>query len=326
MEYTKLGRSGLEVSRLCLGTMGFGTPGEWIHDWVIDEQASREVVKTALDAGINFFDTADVYSQGGSERILGKHLKDMARRDEIVLATKVNGRMHEGPNGEGLSRKHIMSAIDASLERLGTDYVDLYIIHRWDYTTPIEETMEALNDVVRSGKARYIGASAMFAWQFLEALHVSEKHGWSKFISMQDHYNLLYREEEREMLPLCRAKGIGVTPYSPLAAGRLARDWDSTSERAKSDFVARQKYDATEQTDRRIVDAMGQVAEAHGVPRAQVALAWLLAQEPVASPLIGATRTSHITSALPALELELSDDDKALLEEHYVPHAVVGAA
>ncbi|MEL4503441.1 aldo/keto reductase [Luteococcus sp. H138] len=326
MQYTKLGHTGLEVSRICLGTMGFGQPGRWIHDWVIDEDASREVMRTALDAGINFFDTADVYSLGGSEEILGKHLKQMANRDEIVLATKVHGTMHEGPNGHGLSRKHIMSAIDASLTRLGTDYVDLYIIHRWDYDTPIEETMEALNDVVRSGKARYIGASAMFAWQFLEALHVSEKHGWSRFISMQNHYNLLYREEEREMLPLCRAKGIGVTPYSPLAAGRLARDWNSSSQRAESDVIAKQKYDSTQDTDRKIVDAVGLVAEQRSVPRAQVALAWLLSRDPVAAPLIGGTKPEHITSALPALELELTADECAALEEHYVPHQVVGAS
>ncbi len=326
MEYTKLGHTGLDVSRFCLGTMGFGIPGHWIHDWVIGEDESRAVVKTALDAGINFFDTANVYSQGDSEEILGKHLRELANRDDIVLATKVHGHMRKAPNGGGLSRKHIMAEIDASLKRLGTDYVDLYIIHRWDYATPIEETMEALNDVVRAGKARYIGASAMFAWQFLEALHVSESHGWAKFISMQNHYNLLYREEEREMLPLCRAKGIGVTPYSPLAAGRLARDWNSTSKRAESDFIAKQKYDSTAEQDKAIVDAVGRIAEERGVTRAQVALAWLLAQEPVCSPLIGATKPEHITSALPALEIKLTADECAALEADYVPHAVVGAS
>ena len=325
MEYVKLGSTGLDVSRLCLGTMGFGDPERWIHQWVLEEDAARPVIKHALDAGINFFDTANVYSIGRSEEILGKALVDYAKRDEIVLATKVHGRMHEGPNGAGLSRKAILAEVEASLQRLGTDYIDLYIIHRWDYTVPIEETMQALNDVVRSGKVRYIGASAMFAWQFLQAQHVAEKNGWTKFISMQNHYNLLYREEEREMMPLLRATGVASTPYSPLAAGRLTRDWDADTERARTDATAKAKYDSTESTDRAIVEQVAKIAEQRGVPRVHVALAWLLAKEPVVSPLIGATRNSHIDGALGALELELTADEIAALEAPYVPHEVVGA-
>lgn len=325
MEYVKLGSSGLEVSRLCLGTMGFGDPQRWIHPWVLEEEASRPVIKHALDAGITFFDTANVYSLGRSEEILGKALVDYATRDEIVLATKVHGRMHEGPNGGGLSRKAILSEVEKSLQRLGTDYIDLYIIHRWDYTVPIEETMQALNDVVRSGKVRYIGASAMFAWQFLQAQHVAETHGWTKFISMQNHYNLLYREEEREMMPLLRELGVASTPYSPLAAGRLTRDWEADTDRARTDTTAKAKYDSTESTDRAIVEQVATIAEQRGVPRVHVALAWLLAKDPVVSPLIGATKNSHIDSALGALELELTTEEIAALEAPYVPHEVVGA-
>lgn len=325
MEYVKLGSSGLEVSRLCLGTMGFGDPHRWIHPWVLEEEASRPVIKHALDAGITFFDTANVYSLGRSEEILGKALVDYATRDEIVLATKVHGRMHEGPNGGGLSRKAILSEVEKSLQRLGTDYIDLYIIHRWDYTVPIEETMQALNDVVRSGKVRYIGASAMFAWQFLQAQHVAETHGWTKFISMQNHYNLLYREEEREMMPLLRELGVASTPYSPLAAGRLTRDWEADTDRARTDTTAKAKYDSTESTDRAIVEQVATIAEQRGVPRVHVALAWLLAKDPVVSPLIGATKNSHIDSALGALELELTTEEIAALEAPYVPHEVVGA-
>ncbi|MGJ6981343.1 aldo/keto reductase [Aestuariimicrobium soli] len=325
MDHVKLGRSGLEVSRLCLGAMGFGDPGQQMHGgWVIDEAASREVVRHALDLGVTFFDTANVYGRGRSEEILGKALVDFAPRDEIVLATKVHGRMFDGPNGGGLSRKMILSQIDASLKRLGTDYVDLYIIHRFDPTTPIEETMSALNDVVRSGRARYLGASAMWAWQFHEAMHVAETNGWERFISMQNHYNLLYREEEREMMPLLRAKGVASTPYSPLAAGRLTRDWDATTARAQTDEIARGKYDSTEADDRAIVEAVARVAERHGVPRVQVALAWLLAKQPVVAPIIGATKASHLDQALPALDLTLDDADLAELEQPYGPHAVVG--
>lgn len=325
MEYTKLGTTGLDVSRICLGTMGFGDPSRWIHQWVLDEERSRPVIRKALDHGITFFDTANVYSIGRSEEILGKALKDMANRDEIVIATKVHGRMHEGPNGAGLSRKAIMSEIDKSLQRLQTDYVDLYIIHRWDYDTPIEETMEALNDIVRSGKARYIGASAMFAWQFQKAMHVAETHGWTRFVSMQNHLNLLYREEEREMLPLCRAEGIGVTPYSPLASGRLTRDWSSEkTARSETDQIAKSKYDATAETDRQVVERVAEVAERLGVLRTHVALAWLLRKDPVVAPIVGATRESHLEDAIGAFDVHLTAEDVAYLEEPYVPHPVVG--
>src|SRR3954463_9527981 len=254
MEYTKLGNTGMDVSRICLGCMGFGDAERWVHKWVLNEESSRPVIQKALDLGINFFDTANVYSLGMSEEILGRALRDLAHRDEVVIATKVHGRMREGPNGAGLSRKAILSEIDQSLKRLGTEYVDLYQIHRWDNQTPIEETMAALHDVVKAGKARYIGASAMWAWQFQKALRVAETHGWTRFVSMQDHLNLIYREEEREMLPLCRAEGIGAIPYSPLAAGRLTRDWSSESTlRAETDQVAKSKYGASSETDQRVV-------------------------------------------------------------------------
>ena len=323
MEYVKLGRTGLDVSRLCVGGMGFGDPA-WMHKWVLEEDAARPVIRKAVESGINFFDTANVYSLGRSEEILGKALHDFAKRDEIVLATKVHGRMHDGPNGQGLSRKAIMAELDNSLRRLGTDYVDLYIIHRWDYATPIEETMSALNDAVRAGKVRYLGASAMFAWQLLTALNVADAHGWSRFVSMQNHYNLIYREEEREMMPLLRAQGMASTPYSPLAAGRLTRDWSDTTKRFETDTIARGKYDATESTDRRIVEEVGRIAQEHGVPRVQIALAWLLSKEPVVAPIIGATKDEHIDNAVAALEVELTPDEIAALEEPYAPHAIVG--
>lgn len=323
MEYVKLGRTGLDVSRLCVGAMGFGDPA-WMHKWVLEEDAARPVIRKAVESGVNFFDTANVYSLGRSEEILGKALHDFAKRDEIVLATKVHGRMHDGPNGQGLSRKAIMAELDNSLRRLGTDYVDLYIIHRWDYATPIEETMSALNDAVRAGKVRYLGASAMFAWQLLTALNVADAHGWSRFVSMQNHYNLIYREEEREMMPLLRAQGMASTPYSPLAAGRLTRDWSDTTKRFETDTIARGKYDATESTDRRIVEEVGRIAQEHGVPRVQIALAWLLSKEPVVAPIIGATKDEHIDNAVAALEVELTPDEIAALEEPYAPHAIVG--
>jgi len=321
MDYTKLGHTGLDVSRLCLGCMGFGDAEHWFHKWVLDEENSRPIIKKALELGINFFDTANVYSIGVSEEILGRALKDFAQRDEVVIATKVRGKMHDGPNGEGLSRKAILSEIDHSLTRLGTDYVDLYQIHRWDDDTPIEETMEALHDVVRAGKARYIGASAMFAWQFQQALHVAETHGWTRFVSMQDHLNLIYREEEREMLPLCRAEGIGVIPYSPLASGRLTRDWSAESTlRSETDQIAKSKYDATADTDRRVAE----IADKQGVPRVHIALAWLLQKEPVTAPIIGATTITHLADAVGALSVTLAQDEVAYLEEPYVPHPIVG--
>jgi aryl-alcohol dehydrogenase-like predicted oxidoreductase len=325
MEYTKLGNTGMDVSRICLGCMGFGDATRWVHKWVLNEENSRPVIKRAIELGINFFDTANVYSSGTSEEILGRALRDFAKRDEVVIATKVHGKMHDGPNSSGLSRKAILSEIDNSLQRLGMDYVDLYIIHRWDYNTPIEETMEALHDVVRAGKARYIGASAMWAWQFHKALHVAEQHGWTRFVSMQDHLNLIYREEEREMLPLCRAEGIGVTPYSPLASGRLTRDWSSESTlRSETDQVAKSKYDATAATDQQIVQRVAELAEKHGVPRVHIAIAWLLQKRPVTAPIVGATKTSHLEDAAGALSVKLTQEEVAYLEEPYVPHPIVG--
>lgn len=325
MEYTKLGSTGLDVSRLCLGCMGFGDAERWIHQWVLDEENSRPVIRRALEMGINFFDTANVYSLGASEEILGRALRDFAKRDEVVIATKLHGKMRDGPNGSGLSRKAIMSEIDHSLKRLGTDYIDLYQIHRWDYDTPIEETMEALHDLVRAGKVRYIGASAMFAWQFQRALYVAEKHGWTRFVSMQDHLNLLYREEEREMLPLCRAEGIGVIPYSPLASGRLTRaESAEKTVRAATDQIAKSKYDATADADQLVVQRVAELAEKRGVQRVHIALAWLLQKTPVAAPIIGATKVGHLEDALGALAVKLSAEEVAFLEEPYVPHRIVG--
>lgn len=324
MEYVKLGNTGLDVSRFCLGCMSFGEAEKWIHQWVLNEEQSRSIIKKALDLGINFFDTANVYSMGTSEEFLGRALKDYANRDEVVLATKVHGRMHKGPNGAGLSRKAIMSEIDKSLKRLGTDYIDLYIIHRWDYNTPIEETMEALHDVVKAGKARYIGASAMYAWQFQKALHVAEKNNWTRFVSMQNHYNLLYREEEREMLPLCKEENIGVTPYSPLASGRLTRDWAESTYRSKTDQIQKSKYDATADADRLVAERVGTLAEKHSVPRIHIALSWLLSKENITAPIIGATKISHLEDAVGSLSLKLTDEDIAFLEEPYVPHSIVG--
>lgn len=325
MEYVRLGSTGMKVSRICLGCMGFGDAGRWIHKWVLDEEASRPVIKKALELGINFFDTANVYSIGASEEILGRALKDFAKRDEVIIATKVHGRMRDDPNGAGLSRKAILTEIDNSLRRLGTDYVDLYQIHRWDYETPIEETMEALNDVVRAGKARYIGASAMWAWQFQKALHVAEKHGWPRFVSMQNHYNLIYREEEREMMPLCREEGIGTIPYSPLASGRLTRDGSATSTlRAETDQFQKMKYDASSEIDRPIVERVAELAQKYGVSWAHIALAWLLQKEPVAAPIVGATKIVHLEEAVGALAVTLSREDVTYLEEPYVPHRIVG--
>jgi 1-deoxyxylulose-5-phosphate synthase len=325
VEYAKLGSTGMDVSRICLGCMGFGDAERWIHKWVLDEESSRPIIQKALELGINFFDTANVYSIGRSEEILGRALREFADRDEVVIATKLHGQMREGPNGQGLSRKAILSEIDHSLKRLGTDYVDLYQIHRWDYQTPIEETMEALHDVVKAGKARYIGASAMFAWQFQKALHVAEKHGWTRFVSMQDHLNLIYREEEREMLPLCREEKIGVIPYSPLASGRLTRDWSSeTTLRSETDRIAKTKYDATADTDRQVIERVAELADKHEVPRVHIALAWLLQKKPVTAPIVGATKITHLEAAVAALSVTLAEDEVTYLEEPYTPHPIVG--
>ena len=324
MDYVKLGNTGLDVSRLCLGCMSYGAPDRGSHAWTLPEDQARPFIKAALERGINFFDTANIYSDGASEEILGRALKDFARRDEVVVATKVHGRMRPGPNGAGLSRRAIMAEIDNSLRRLGLDHVDLYQIHRWDNGTPIEETMEALHDVVKAGKARYIGASSMFAWQFAKAMHVAERHGWTRFVSMQNHVNLLYREEEREMLPLCAAQGIGVIPWSPLARGKLTRPWGGDSPRAQLDQYSRTLYAATEAADRKVVDALGQVAAARGAPMAQVALAWLLSKSVVTAPIIGATRMRHLDDAVAALAFKLTADEVKALEAPYVPHAVAG--
>jgi len=324
MKYTKLGRTGLDVSRLCLGCMSYGEPDRGAHTWTLGEAASRPFFRKALDLGINFFDTADVYSAGSSEEIVGRALLEYARRGEVVIATKVNQRMHKGPNGAGLSRKAIFAAIDASLKRLGTDFVDLYQIHRWDPTVPIEETLEALNDVVRAGKALHIGASSMFAWQFAKSLHVSQTRGWARFATMQNYVNLLYREEEREMLPLCKAEGIGVMPWSPLARGRLTRDWDAASARVETDEFGRTLYALTPDADRRVAEALAVVATRLGRPRAQVALAWLLAKSEVTAPIVGATRLEQLDDVVAALTLELGAEDIAELEAPYVPHPVIG--
>ncbi|MEV5151188.1 aldo/keto reductase [Streptomyces werraensis] len=321
MQYVKLGSTGLEVSRVCLGCMTYGDPGRGNHEWTLDEEASRPLIRQALEAGITFFDTANVYSDGTSEEIVGRALRDFARRDDVVLATKVHGRMRPGPNGAGLSRKAIMTELDHSLRRLGTDYVDLYQIHRWDPHTPVEETMEALHDVVKTGKVRYIGASSMYAWQFSKAQYTAELRGWTKFVSMQNHYNLLYREEEREMLPLCADQGVGVLPWSPLARGRLTRDWDVTTERSATDQFGSTLY---QEGDRAIVEAVARVAEARGVPRAQVALAWLLRQDTVTAPVVGAAKPSHIEDAVAAVDLTLTDKELEELAEPYTPHPIAG--
>ena len=324
MEYVNLGRTGLEVSRICLGCMSYGGGNRGNHAWSLGEEESRPFIKRALEAGINFFDTANRYSLGDSEEILGRAMKDFARRDEVVIATKVYGRMRPGPNGAGLSRKAIFAEIDASLRRLGMDYVDLYQIHRWDYDTPIEETLEALHDVVKAGKARYIGASSMHAWQFARALAAAERHGWTRFVSMQNLVNLLYREEEREMLPLCAAEGIGVIPWSPQARGKLSRDWDYTSIRTETDEAMARLFAKSEDADKRVVERVTAIAAARGIPRAQVALAWLLAKPVITAPIVGATKLQHLDDALAAVNVKPSDEEIASLEEPYTPHEVVG--
>ncbi|MGH6817399.1 MAG: aldo/keto reductase [Methylovirgula sp.] len=323
MDYVKLGHTGLEVSRVCLGCMTFGVADRGQHPWTLDEAESRPILKKALDLGINFFDTANVYSDGTSEEIVGRVLKDLGKRDEVVIATKVHGRMRPGPNGTGLSRRAILAEIDNSLRRLGTDFVDLYQIHRWDPNVPIAETLEALHDVVKSGKARYIGASSMYAWQFAKALYTSRLHGWTEFVSMQNHLNLLNREEEREMLPLCIDQNVAVLPWSPLARGRLARDWDESTERQRTDVFGKTLYGVSN-SDRDIVARVGEIAKARGVPRAQVALAWLLRKNGVTSPIIGASKPRHLDDAVAALSLHLSADEIAKLESPYVPHPIVG--
>jgi len=323
MEYVKLGSTGLDVSPICLGCMSYGEPGRGPHPWSLDEEASRPFFRQAIEAGINFFDTADVYSAGSSEEITGRALKDFARREEIVLATKVHGRMRPGPNGAGLSRKAIMTGIDASLARLGTDYVDLYQIHRWDPRVPVEETLEALHDVVKSGKARYIGASSMYAWQFSKALYLADARGWTRFATMQDHYNLLYREEEREMLPLCADQGIGVIPWSPLARGRLAREWDAATARSETDSFGQSLYAAEDQL---IAEQVARVADSRGVPRAQIALAWLSSRPAVSAPIVGATRPQHLQDAVASLGIQLTPGEIDQLEKPYVPHRVAGHA
>lgn len=321
MKYVKLGNSGLEVSKICLGCMSFGESGMGTHAWTLDEETSRQFMKKSLDAGINFFDTANVYSLGTSEEFVGRALRDFALRDEVVVATKVHGTMRKGRNAAGLSRKAIMTEVDHSLRRLGMDYIDLYQIHRFDPTTPIEETMEALHDVVKAGKARYIGASSMWAWQFSKAQYVAEQNGWTKFISMQNHYNLLNREEEREMMPLCVDQGIGVIPWSPLARGRLTRDWDNATSRSETDEFGKGLYKPEDQV---IVERVAEVARELGAPRAQVALAWVLSKSFVTSPIVGATKEAHIDDAVAACGIQLSAEHIARLEEPYTPHESVG--
>ena len=326
MQYRNLGQSGLIVSRICLGCMSFGRPGAGRHEWTIDEPASRTIIRQALEAGINFFDTANEYSAGTSEEFVGRALADFAHRDEIVLATKAFAPWRPAPNTGGLSRKALFQAIDDSLRRLGTDYVDLFQIHRWDHAVPIEEVMEALHDIVKAGKARYIGASSMYAWQFAKAQHTAERHGWTKFISMQPQVNLVYREEEREMIPLCIDQNVAVLPWSPLARGMLTRDWDAKTARSETDQFSTYLYRATAENDRQIVEAVAAVAAERGLPRAQVAMAWLLGKAGITAPIIGATKPSHLEDAIASLNVALSTEEVARLEGPYLPHRVVGLA
>jgi len=322
MQYSALGGTGLQVSRICLGCMSYGEPARGTHAWSLPEEQSLPFFRRAVELGITFFDTANVYSDGSSEEITGRALKRYARREEVVLATKLNGRMGPGPGESGLSRKAVMAQVDASLQRLDVDYIDLYQIHRWDSRTPIEETVEALSDVVRAGKVRYLGASSMWAWQLAKALHVAELRRLVSFVSMQDHYNLLNREEEREMLPLCADAGLGVIPWSPLARGRLTRDWDAETARSETDDFGKALYDSA--ADAPIVDAVTSVAAARGIPRAQVALAWLLGKPVVTAPIIGATKMAHLEDAVAAVDVHLTDEEVMALEAPYTPHPVVG--
>ena len=326
MEYVRLGRTGLKVSRLCLGCMTYGEPKRGAHEWTLNEEASRPLLRQAFEAGINFFDTANIYSDGTSEEFLGRAVREFSRREDVVIATKLNSPMRKDPNAAGLSRKAVMTEIDASLKRLGTDHVDLYQIHRFDYTTPIEETLEALHDVVKAGKARYIGASSMYAYQFCKALYLADRHGWTRFVSMQNHYNLLYREEEREMLRLCAEEGVGVIPWSPLARGRLTRAFDETTVRAEPAHYGKGLHKGLGEADRRVIDAVAQVAAARGVPRAQVALAWVASRPGVTAPIVGASKAGHLQDAVAALSIELTPEEVATLEAPYIPHAVAGFA
>jgi 1-deoxyxylulose-5-phosphate synthase len=324
MEYVKFGKTGLDVSRLCIGCMTYGIPDRGSHPWTLEEEKSRPLIKQAVELGINFFDTANVYSDGTSEEILGRALKEYTRREDVVIATKVNGRVRPGPNGAGLSRKAIFGELDNSLRRLGTDFVDLFQIHRWDPAVPIEETMEALHDVVKAGKVRYIGASSMYAWQFSKALYTSRLRGWTEFVSMQNHLNLLNREEEREMLPLCADQGIAVMPWSPLARGRLTRAWNETSSRQETDEFGKKLYAQFPDSDRLIIDQVSTIAAARGVPRAEVAMAWLLQKKGVTSPIVGASKADHLKDAVAALSLKLTAEELTSLERPYVPHNISG--
>jgi 1-deoxyxylulose-5-phosphate synthase len=330
MDYVNLGKTGLKVSRICLGCMTYGAPATGkikpgSHAWTLNEEESQPFLRRALEVGINFFDTANVYSAGASEEVLGRFLKANVRRESVVIATKVHGVMRDEPNGRGLSRKAIFYELEQSLRRLGTDYVDLYQTHRWDYDTPVEETLEALHDVVKSGKARYIGASSMYSWQFAKALYLADRHGWTRFVSMQNYYNLVYREEEREMMPLCQSEGIGVIPWSPLARGRLARAWQSeNTKRFDTDQFGKTLYSKTEEADRRVVNRVTELSEKRGVPHAQLALAWMLSKPYVTSPIVGATKPHHLTDAVAALSLRLTPEEIASLEEPYTPHPVLG--
>ncbi|WP_436873425.1 aldo/keto reductase [Kosakonia sacchari] len=324
MEYVNLGRTGLKVSRLCLGCMSFGEPDRLPQPWSLREEASRPLLRQALEAGINFFDTADIYSGGSSEEIVGRAIREMARRDEVVIATKAFFPLRNAPNVGFLSRKALFQAIDDSLTRLGMDYVDLYQIHRFDYGTPVEETMEALHDIVKAGKVRYIGASSMEAWRFAKMQHVAERHGWTRFVSMQPQYNLLYREEEREMLPQCLDQGVGVIPWSPMARGRLTRDWSESTKRSENDAFAMKMYQNTAELDKPIVDIVARIADQHGVPRAYVALAWLMSKPVITAPIIGATKAEHLSTAVGALNFSLSAEEITELEALYLPHPVDG--
>lgn len=326
MDYVRFGKTGMKVSRLCLGCMTYGDPNRGRHPWTLDDAASRPFIRKALDLGINFFDTANAYSEGTSEEIVGRALKDFVRRDEVVLATKCFFPVRKGQNAGGLSRKAIFADIDDSLRRLGTDHVDLFQIHRFDYHTPLEETMEALHDVVKAGKARYIGASSMFAWQFMKAQQVAQLNGWTRFVSMQDYYNLIYREEEREMHPMCTSEGIAVIPWSPMARGRLTRDWSEETERQRTDDMMGKLYPKSDEADRKVAEQVAAIAKNRGVPRAQIALAWVLSKPTVTAPIIGASKPQHLDDAVAALSIKLTAEEIAALEGPYIPHEVVGFA